>query len=579
MKYEKLSAGLLALAEDYQTQGTAGVLAQARSVPLAAAPAGVAPCLRVFMRCRADATFFHLPAVRVHEARGEVRTAQVPLDHLDPLSEDPQVSRLAPAVVLRPLMDVAAHKVGLNTLRSAHPSLTGRGVVIGIVDSGIDTTHPAFAGRVLSIWDQTIAGTGWGTTQYGTVLSGARLGMSLDTAGHGTHVAGIAAGHDAVYGGVAAEAGLIIVKTDFMTTSIGDGVRYVFAEAARLGLPAVVNLSLGGHADAHDGSDDLSAVLDQESGPGRIVVAAAGNEGTDPIRREAILATCDAADLPFQVAPNSTGNSPPWVVLNGWYEGAGGCEVSIRTSSGDVTAWQPVITAGSPTQNYSFANARIQVSTPPATVNPNEDHQFWIELRPGAFSEVVQGGTWQLRLRNTGTAPVRVNVWSIVPPGSAEAAFLSPSPGLRIGSPGAAASAVTVAAYTTRNHWQDAAGATRAVGLGLDDIADFSSPGPLRNGANKPDVTAPGAMIISCLSAASHPPASNIVTAGFRVNAGTSMASPFIAGLVALLLQRAPHLDPAAVKALLQSHSAIPAQPPGTFDAHWGYGLINAGEL
>jgi len=144
---------------------------------------------------------------------------------------------------------------------------------------------------------------------------------------------------------------------------------------------------------------------------------------------------------------------------------------------------------------------------------------------------------------------------------------------------GAASDAVTVAAFTTRNQWVDASGAARAVGLPLNTISDFSSPGPLRNGARKPDVTAPGAMIVSCLSSSSSPSASNIVKAGFRVNAGTSMASPFIAGLVALMLQRNPGLDPAGVKGLLRANSTVPGAAPGTFDPKWGFGLIDTGGL
>ena len=176
---------------------------------------------------------------------------------------------------------------------------------------------------------------------------------------------------------------------------------------------------------------------------------------------------------------------------------------------------------------------------------------------------------------------MRVNVWSIVSAGSADAAFQGSglTPGLRIGSPGAAAEAVTVAAYTTRNQWQDVTGVSRAVGLGLNDIADFSSPGPLRNGNPKPDVAAPGAMIVSCLSTASSPPTSDIVTTGFRVNAGTSMASPFIAGIVALLLQRNPQLKPMDIKTLLRHNSIIPGQSSGTFDAQWSYCLIDAVHL
>jgi subtilisin family serine protease len=86
-------------------------------------------------------------------------------------------------------------------------------------------------------------------------------------------------------------------------------------------------------------------------------------------------------------------------------------------------------------------------------------------------------------------------------------------------------------------------------------------------------------MIVSCLSATSAAPASNIITSGFRVNAGTSMACPYITGLVALLLQNDPSLDPVGIKAMLRGNSAIPGLSAGSFDRVWGFGLIDAGAL
>jgi subtilisin family serine protease len=581
MKVSRLSASLAALIDEYRNQGPHALLAAPRTVPLSSGPGGTAPVVSVFVRCRANTDLGTVAGVRAYQPAGKIRTARVPLDRLEDLADKAGVTRVSAARKLRPL-DVAAAAVHLPAYRAADPTgRTGKGVLVGVVDTGIDTTHPAFAGRILSLWDQEMAGTGWGTTNYGNVLTGAAMAASLDVHGHGSHVAGIAAGAHTAFGGVAPEADLIIVKTNFENTGIADGVRYIFDQADQLGRPAVANLSLGGHWDAHDGTDDLSAALDALTGTGRIVVAAAGNEGGDPSHAAVTVPANGEAEVQFRTVPSSDDDAPPWVVLNGWYPGARELEVSVRTSAGDVTPFQPVIANALPVKNHSFTTARLRVTTPPATVNPNDDHHFLVEVYPGPFNTRVQGGTWRLRLRNPGSAAARVDVWSIVDAVSAPAAFRPPavSDELKVGSPGAAASVITAASYTTRNQWVDSGGSSRAVGLVLNDVSEFSSPGPLRTGEQKPDLAAPGAMIISCRSAAADPRPANVVAPRFMVEAGTSMASPFVAGLVALLLQQKPTMTPAQVRNKLRSAAAIPNQPAGTFDPKWGFGLIDAAQL
>ena len=580
MRHAKLSAAMSNLIEEFQHQGTAAMMAGPRAVPLATADVNLPPAVFAYVRVDPDSKLPDLPGVRMLTQTGGSRTALLTLDGVSALSERQEVKLITPSATLRPLNDQAAQKTQLPAFKH-RSGLTGRGVVVGVIDTGIDAGHPAFASRVHSIWDQTITGSGWGTTTYGSVLTGSTLGVSLDAHGHGTHVAGTAAGANAVFGGVAPDAHLVIVKTFFQTVAIGDGIRYVFHVAEQLGLPAVVNLSLGGHFDPHDGSDDLSVLINGRSGPGRIVVAAAGNEGGDNIHGAADVPPGQTATLAFAVPPSSQPGAPPWVVLNGWYPGTGNCEVSVVTSSGHATPFQPIITTGSPTRTHALSNGTIRVTTPPATAGPNGDHAVLVELTPAAFASAVQGGTWQLRVRNTGMAAVRFDTWSIVAPTAREMLFLAPSSSadMKIGSPGAASEAITVAAFTTRNQWLDASGASRSVGLAIDTVSDFSSPGPLRNGAPKPNVTAPGAMIVSCLSSSSSAPASNLVNPDFRVNAGTSMACPYIAGLVALLLERDPALDPAGATALLKASSTIPGQAAGTFDPKWGFGLVDAGTL
>ena len=578
MQPEKISPGLLLALEDYGDEFLLGLIPHKRSLGIVATHNSPKPPRTVvFIYCDEDAQLDHLAqyGIQVNQSIGRVRTAFLPIESLDPLSDDPAVHRIKPSRYLRALMDVAPSKVNLPQFKTAS-GLSGKNVIIGIVDSGIDPNHPAFQGRILQIWDQTLPGSGVTEGGYGIELTGEQLTTSRDEEGHGTHVAGIAAGVDDTYGGVAPGAEYVIVKSDFQDAHIADGIRYIFRVAAGLQRPAVVNLSLGGHADAHDGSDSLSQIIDSESGAGRIVCCAAGNEGNDNIHGQISVPPGKLRTMRFSVPAMGVGIA--W--LNGWYPGNSTFEVSLRSPGGFVTPFQGVISSGNPTKTYSLPDARVQIVTPgpdPA----NGDHNFFVQIRNAAATSPVKGGIWQLRVRNTSTNEGRLDVWTLDGQGSPQVVFSGTSvqDTVKIGSPGASKSAVTVASYTTKVEYTDIDGTPRSVGLTLDDISDFSSEGPLRDGTQKPDLAAPGAMIVSALSADSSPLRAEMVNAKYVVKAGTSMATPFIAGIVALLLERDPSLEPAVLKELLRENSLIPGQEAGTFDPKWGNGLINAANL
>ncbi|MBF2067296.1 MAG: S8 family peptidase [Calothrix sp. C42_A2020_038] len=574
MKHEKLSAGLLLAYEDYQNEGEQALVPHKRSLGIVSAKSNVKPTKSVvFIYCDEHADLSHLEpyGIVVNQSAGQVRTAYLPIDGLDALSEEEAVQRIKPSRKMKLLMDVAPNRVKLPEFKNK-TGLTGKGVLIGIIDSGIDAKHPAFAGRILRIWDQTISGPGVAEGSYGAEFTKELLTVSQDTDGHGTHVAGIAAGVDENYTGVAPEAELVVVKSDLQDAHIADAVRYVFRVARELGKPAVVNLSLGGHADAHDGSDSLSKIIDAETGPGRIVCCAAGNEGNDNIHGQSLVAPSSINSMRFNVPPNQAGI----VWLNGWYSNAK-LEVQLRSPSGLVTPWQKVVTEGNPAQEYNLPDARVRVVTPGADA-ANGDYNFFVQIR-GVRASQVTGGIWQLRLRNNTSNSTRVDVWTIDNSGSVFFTGKSVQDTTKIGSPGAAASAITVAAYTTKAKYNDIDGKEREVGLEIDTISEFSSEGPLRNNAQKPDVAAPGAMIVSTMSSNAGFDRSMMINSKFVIMAGTSMACPFVTGLVALLLQRDPSLTPEQVKELLRKNSTIPEKPQGTFDPKWGFGLINAENL
>jgi subtilisin family serine protease len=576
MKTDKISAHLLLAYNVFQTEGPAGIAPRMRALGCVGKPAEM-PKAIAFVRTAEDADLSHLKdyGVDLNQDRGSIRTAAIPLSALGSVSEDPAVHRITGARRLKPLLDVARAYVHVPQFRTSG-QLSGRGVVVGVVDTGIDPAHPGFAGRIIRIWDQTISGIGVQEGHYGRELTPQQAnGVTNDTVGHGTHVTGIAAGVHPQYAGVATDAEIVMVKSDLYDVHAADGIRYIFRIAGNR--PAVVNLSLGQHADAHDGTDLLSQTIDQTVGPGRIVCCAAGNEGNDNIHAQSTVAPGEQTTVRFAVpgSPGAVG------VINGWYSGQNALQVAIESPSGSVTDLQPVIAGANPVRNYQLPEAIVWIVTPP--MNPdNGDFNFFIEVQPipTVPGTLLQQTVWKVRLKNVGNSQARVDMWTV---NGEETTVLftgtSVQNSMKIGSPGCSTSAVTVASFTTRNRWTDSAGSAWHVALTLNDISDFSSNGPLRNGGQKPDVTAPGAMIVSSRSNGGQFPQRFDISSDYVVNAGTSMATPFVSGVTALLLERNPRLDPNGIKALLKQASTVPGVAPNVFDAKWGFGLIDAARL
>ena len=575
LRYEKLSPGLLAAYSSFERSGVAGLREHAESLGVRAEEGTAKPARTiVFLHVDPDDALegLDVEGCQVNRGQGRVRTAFLPMTSLEALSEDDRIHRIGPSRPYELRMDVAPGRVNVPDFAD-RTRLTGRDVVVGVIDSGLQTTHPAFAGRVLSLWDQTIDGPGVAEGRYGIELVGQQLSASRDTNGHGTHVAGIAAGGLDPYRGVAPEADLVIVKTSMENAHIADAVRYVFRMAAERGKPAVANLSLGAHWDAHDGTDDLSLVLEDESGPGRIVCAAAGNEGNDSIHARVNVANGESREIRF-VLPVASPFGQTRIALNAWYSGLDRVEVSIVSPGGAATPFQlPNDHAGNPSRRYDLPQGVVVHVVAGGPDPQNGDRQVYVEVHaPGSAS----GGTWRLRVRGHSVRAGFVDVWA---PGRNHATFIGPEAvdAMKIGSPGSASSAITVGSFTTRVDWTDELGRTQQVGLALDDVSDFSSEGPLRNGDEKPDLVAPGAMIVSARSADAPVPESSRVSTEWRVTAGTSMATPFVAGLVALLLEEDSSIDAAQARSRLLAACSIPGG--SGFDPKWGRGVIDGSKL
>jgi subtilisin family serine protease len=575
MDYSKLAPSLAYAYDTYVESGREALAAQVDNQNLAGfvSTRDTAEPVRVvvILVCGLDTRFDDLTdtGIEFHDGGQRVRTALVPMDALERLADHPGVERISADEYVYPHMDIAASKVGLPEFRG-RTGTSGKGVIIGVVDSGIDSAHPDFGDRVQRIWDQQAPNKAG--VPYGAEYTGADRTKSQDTTGHGTHIAGIVAGAGTQYCGVAPEADLVIVKLNGRVTGVIDALSYLTRVAKQANKPLVVNLSFGIPGHPHDGTDEMSMAVDQIAGRGVIVCCSAGNDGSKPIHAQA------EAGMTETMIPCNYGfynNYKPFEVF-GWYSGKDEIEIAFQGPSGKRTPFQGLTRQGQrPYTSYKLDGWDIILWNMLDT--RNKDHYLCVQATPPEDA-TKEPSLWNLVLRGkklTAGASHRVDVWC-----TTDVVYLA-GPGasttMTITSPGCAHKAITVGAYITRKKWTDITKLDWQYESYTENaMAPFSGQGPLRDGTTKPNVVAPGVFIISCLSSTSKQDPSDIIDTNHVImegNTGTSLASPFIAGVVALLLQQDPKLDSAEVLKKF-------AYGDIKHDPHiWGPGLIGLGQM
>jgi subtilisin family serine protease len=489
---------------------------------------------------------------------------------------------------LRPLCDLAHVSARLldENLRPRVPQ-TGKGVLIGIVDSGIDAGHPAFKKedqtRIVRYFDQ-LTNTGYTQEQ----IQAGNAVNSPDTIGHGTHVAGIAAGNGGGspaqrYRGVALEADLAVVKTTFESDKIVAGVKYLFDLAAQRHQPCVVNLSLGGHVGGHDGSTLMERTIDQLSGPGRIVVASAGNEGRDPIHASTVLPVGGAeparwtANLSLQ--PRLVqGQMLGLLRLEVWHLQEDALTVRLRAPNGELFEAPPQGTKETDRQVF-FVAASDQMAP------YSGDHVTTFTILAVAQAEWLGGWSVVVEEANVGRAQVgAVHAW--IADRDMGGFTTGQTFSHLVGMPATAFSVIAVASYATRDQWKSRDPQMPSVapqGIVLENISYFSSPGPTRDGDNKPEVAAPGQWLISALSGTADPQHvpewTRLPNIPYAAMQGTSMAAPYVTGALALLLEKDHTIDWAEAKRRLIKSARLDRQTGNAWNQRWGYGKINVERL
>lgn len=404
-------------------------------------------------------------------------------------------------------------------------SLTGNGVLVGFVDSGIDLTHPDFQdqngnSRVLFLWDQTrdeyppdgyLFGTEYNNEQINEAL---RMGKTLskDESGHGTATAGIACGNgnasNGRYRGIAPEAELIVVKMRKnkglypRTTELLSGIDYCIGKALKFNRPLVLNISFGNNYGSHTGNSLSELYLNRVSLLGRIsIIAAAGNEGASPVHTSGFLD--QTVNVNFSISERQTSLN-----MQLWKDYADDVRIKLRAPSG--TEYTLSDNFGTNIETLDQTRIAFYNSAPSPFQRLQE---YYFEFFPIADSFYLTSGVWSLIIEPISIKNGAFEMW--LPSASSlngATRFLSPDPYNTLTIPSSANSVITVGAYDAKTNTP----------------ADFSGRGAaaMPNLLTKPDLVAPGVSII----VPSFP-------GGYQTVSGTSFAAPFVAGSAALLME------------------------------------------
>lgn len=412
--------------------------------------------------------------------------------------------------------------------------LTGRGVLIGIVDSGVDYRHPAFLtadgkSRILRLWDQSIPGNhpeGYATgTEYTneeinealslSVQEGRRLVPSEDVSGHGTAVLGVAAGSDfsrgAVNRGVAYESDLLVVKMGIprqdsfpRTTELMQGVDYLVRQAIRLGRSIAINLSFGNNYGSHRGDSLLETYLDNVSGMGKNVICVGmGNNGNDALHTGGMLSPGEIQEIELGV-----GAFEPTLNVQLWKNYEDEMEIYLEHPAGERVG--PLFeTLGA--QRWQAGNTKLLIYYgKPAPYHVTQE--IYVDFLPqDEKTPYVDSGVWKIILAARNIKNGEYFLWlpggKTLNPGTA---FYLPRPQGTLTIPATARRVISVGAYDARQN----------------TYADFSGRGCRALPYPKPDLAAPGVDIYAPRPGG-----------GYAAFTGTSFSTPFVTGAAALLME------------------------------------------
>lgn len=430
-----------------------------------------------------------------------------------------------------------------EAFRSSSGGETGKGILIAIIDSGIDVNHPDFRNpdgstRILALWDQTLpTNASSGKYRLGEIFSREQINeilmtqneflASTDRSGHGTHVAGICAGNGAAsngrLSGVAPDASLLIVKlypidgdavstTAYLMMAIDWCVETALQEKA----PLVINLSYGNNYGSHTGTEMLDDYLDLACGIGQnCICIGTGNEGI--AGKHTVLRVPDFSGLPDTPVVIEWNISPFEAQLNLqlWKSFVDDFDFTVIAPDGSRSMLITRAYEAADAITLQVGRATIILSYNPPTPFTTEQ-EIQLLFLPDPETGYIPSGIWQLEFTRLSLLQGACELW--LPSGNENMAatrFLQPSETTTLTIPSTALLPISVAGYNSR----------------LDSVASFSgrgftSPSATTNPFIKPDLCAPAVDIISAAPGGR-----------YTTKSGTSMAVPFVSGACARLME------------------------------------------
>lgn len=461
----------------------------------------------------------------------------------------------------------------ISSLReSRNYDLTGEGVIIGIIDSGIDYTHPDFieddgTSRILFIWDQTANGKAPKGFTHGAEYTNEDINKALgssnpleivpetDTVGHGTAVSGIAAGNGRSSNGqnvgVAPKASLIVVKLGekgfpsfARTTEFMRALKYIIDKSRELAMPVAINISYGTNDGPHNGQSLFETFINDISEQWKTsIIVASGNEGSAGHHYSGEIKSGQMQDVSFFYS----GKYPSFFIAL-WKNFVDDFTVELILPNGQSTG---EILYYDLTKNYKFPGVSVLVNYgQPQFYNAFQEIFFQIN----STSAENPKGIFTIRIRAGQIVDGKYNIYLPTTEEVTEiTAFTNPSLDNTLTLPSTAQNVITVGAYDSSR----------------DIIADFSGRGYTLNFVYvKPDLVAPGVRILTTKT-----------NGGYSLFSGTSMAAPFVTGSAALLMQwgiiqlNDPFLYGERIKAYLKSGAKRTSgiSYPNNI---WGYGKL-----